>query len=71
MSRFELRAAASGMWAHWSAWAVLAVTFAAAGVINVFLAFSANEWWPVMVAMPAFAAAGVGTWVAVVAVKSG
>lgn len=71
MSRFELRAAVSGIWAHWSAWVLIAVAFATAGVINVFLAFSAHEWWPVVVAMPAFAAAGVGVWVAVVAVRAG
>lgn len=67
MSRFELREATSGFWAHWAAWAMLAVAFAAAGVINVFLAFSAHEWWPAGVALLAFGSALVGTWMAVIA----
>jgi hypothetical protein len=70
MSRFELRGAVSGIWAHWAAWAVLAVAFVAAGMINVFLAVSAHEWWPVAVALLAFLAAAVGTWMALIASRT-
>lgn len=70
MSRFELRDAVSGIWAHWGAWAVLAVAFAVAGVINVFLALTAHEWWPAGVALLAFASAVVGGWMAIAAGRS-
>jgi len=70
MARFEPREAVSGLWAHWLAWALLAIAFAAAGVINVFLALSADEWWPAAVALLAFLSAAVGCWMAVVAIRS-
>jgi hypothetical protein len=71
MFRFEPREVVTGFWAHWIAWAVLAAVFAGSGVVNVFLALSAHEWWPVGVAGLAFAAAAVGGWMAVVTSRSG
>jgi hypothetical protein len=62
--RLELRNAVTGIWTHWAAWAALAVAFAAAGVVNVFLAVAAHEWWPAAVALLAFVSAGVGVAVA-------
>lgn len=70
MSRFVLREAVTGFWAHWLAWAVLAASFAGAGAVNVFLAVSYHEWWPAAVATLAFVAAIVGSWMAVVASRS-
>lgn len=70
MSRFEPRDAVSGIWAHWSVWVALAVAFALAGVVNVFLALSAGEWWPAGVALLAFVSAVVGGWMAIVAGRS-
>jgi hypothetical protein len=70
MTRFELRDAVSGVWAHWFAWALLAVAFAGSGVVNVFLAVSSREWWPVALAGLAFVAAVVGGWMAVVAARA-
>ena len=70
MSRFELRDVVSGIWAHWGAWVVLAVAFAVAGAVNVFLALTAHEWWPAGVALIAFASAMAGGWMAVAVVRS-
>lgn len=67
MSRFELRDAVSGIWAHWGSWALLAFAFGLAGAVNVFLALSAGEWWPAGVALLAFVSAGVGGRMAIVA----
>jgi len=70
MLKFELREAAAGFWAHWIVWAVLAAAFAGAGVVNVFIALSAGEWWPVAVAGLAFVAAVAGAWMVVVTRRS-
>jgi hypothetical protein len=70
MFKFELREAATGFWANWIAWAILATAFAASGVVNVFLALSAHEWWPVVVAGLAFVAAAAGCWMVVIARRS-
>jgi len=70
MIKFELREVATGFWAHWIAWAVLAAVFAGSGLVNVFIALSAGEWWPVAVAGLAFVAAAAGAWMAVVARRS-
>lgn len=70
MLKFELREAAAGFWAHWIGWTVLAVAFAGSGVVNLFIALSAGEWWPVAVAGLAFVAAAGGGWMAVVTHRS-
>jgi uncharacterized membrane protein YhaH (DUF805 family) len=70
MIKFELREAATEFWANWIAWAILAVAFAASGVVNVFLALSAHQWWPVVVAGLAFVAAATGAWMVVVTRRS-